>query len=158
MKTCSACKELLPPESFHKKADAKDGLHPNCKPCRSAYEAARYQKVKDRRVAEMREYYRSNRNKWPAYVAKWNKANRGAMAANTAAYKARKLQATAKNDPAIDYVYYAADVIKGVYGGRPDVDHMVPLKNDLVCGLHVAQNLQLLSHRKNCAKGNTWLP
>jgi hypothetical protein len=106
----------------------------------------------------MREYYRSNRNKWPAYTAKWNKANPHNMLANTAAYRARKIKATIKEDPAINYFYYAADVISKVYGGKPDVDHIVPLRHDKVCGLHASQNLQLLSHSANCAKGNTWLP
>jgi len=78
--------------------------------------------------------------------------------ANWQRYRARKKQATVRNDPAIDYVYYAADVIKDVYGGRPDVDHIIPLKHDLVCGLHVAQNLQLMSPSANYSKGNTWLP
>lgn len=158
MKTCATCQELLPPETFHKKSDAKDGLHPHCKPCRSIKEATRYAAIKEVRQVEMREYYRANRSKWPNYVRKWNKAHRHHMAANTAAYRARKIKATIKEDPAINYVYYAADVINSVYGGRPDVDHIVPLRHDKVCGLHASQNLQLLSHSANCAKRNIWLP
>ena len=62
------------------------------------------------------------------------------------------------NDPAIDYVYHSADVIKDVYGNRPDVDHIIPLKHDRVSGLHVAQNLQLMNPSANYSKGNTWRP
>ena len=156
MKTCATCKESLPPECFHKKSDSADGLHPHCKPCRSSQEAARYQEKKDQRLVEMREYYKANKNKWPAYVTRWNKAHKGVMAANTAAYRARKKQATIKNDPAIDYFYHAADVIGAVYGRKPDVDHIVPLNGKLVCGLHAANNLQLLSHSQNCSKGAKW--
>lgn len=34
------------------------------------------------------------------------------------------------------------------------VDHIIPLKNDLVCGLHVPSNLRYLSVSDNCKKWN----
>ena len=34
------------------------------------------------------------------------------------------------------------------------VDHIVPLQGTLICGLHVENNLQLMSYSDNCAKGN----
>lgn len=38
------------------------------------------------------------------------------------------------------------------------VDHIVPKINPLVCGLHVAANLQVLHWRPNALKGNNWWP
>ncbi len=39
-----------------------------------------------------------------------------------------------------------------------EVDHIVPLKSDLVCGLHVPWNLQAICRQDHNKKGNLWWP
>ena len=42
--------------------------------------------------------------------------------------------------------------------GCHHVDHIIPLKNDMVCGLHTHDNLQILSKEANLTKNNKLLP
>ena len=37
------------------------------------------------------------------------------------------------------------------------VDHIVPLKGKLVCGLHVHNNLQVITNIENMKKGNRFV-
>lgn len=37
------------------------------------------------------------------------------------------------------------------------VDHIIPLKHDLVCGLHVVANLQIIPGSENLSKNNRFV-
>lgn len=53
------------------------------------------------------------------------------------------------------------DQMKEIYeSAGPDehVDHIVPLKHPLVCGLHVPWNLRVINEKKNLRKSNYYWP
>ena len=69
--------------------------------------------------------------------------------ANTAKYRASKLNATPK--------WANLTVIRRIYADCPvgcQVDHVIPLQGINVCGLHVENNLSYLPARINTSKGN----
>lgn len=95
-----------------------------------------------------------NHEKERARKAAWQKDNRGKYSAHQAKRRASKLKAT----PA----WADLDAIKDVYleaqYQRLTVDHIVPLRSKLVCGLHVLDNLQLLTMSENSRKRNRHWP
>lgn len=81
-----------------------------------------------------------------------------------AAYKrkrdASKLQATPPwFDPdLVKPIYEQAAVLTEVTGQSWEVDHIDPLQGELVCGLHVAENLTAITRSENRAKKNLFTP
>jgi 5-methylcytosine-specific restriction endonuclease McrA len=73
--------------------------------------------------------------------------------ATLAKRRAAKLLATPKfGQDGIEDVYLEAHYF------QMEVDHIIPLVSDKVCGLHVIANLQLLSKSANSAKRNRFDP
>ena len=86
--------------------------------------------------------------------------NRGKIAACNKARKARKLHATPAwaNKFIIEEAYALAQLRTKVMGFKWHVDHIVPLKSPLVCGLHTHDNLQVIPAVANLKKKNIWWP
>lgn len=97
-----------------------------------------------------RSWFNENKTEANQKHAEYKKENRGLYTALENKRRAAKLRATPKwaNHAIIKDMY----VIAARRGQH--VDHIVPLKNGLVCGLHCEDNLQLLDPAENLSKGN----
>ena len=170
MKRCTKCGEIKPIDAYSVQRRSKSGVRAQCKVC--SYEA--YKSWKDnsgyfvdseKRNKYMRDYRRINgpsvKEYMREYMLRWSKENEEKVTAKTARYRSAKLKRTVpwSDSVAIDFVYFSAGVIAKFYGGcKPVVDHIIPLQGKLVSGLHVAENLQLISATQNAEKGNNYDP
>lgn len=95
-----------------------------------------------------------NEDRVKAYGRFWRRENAAHCRARNANRHAAKLRATPKwaNLDAIAEIYATAAQV-GCH-----VDHVVPLRSQLVCGLHCEANLQALPRADNLSKGNRWWP
>lgn len=56
----------------------------------------------------------------------------------------------------IKKIYEQAVLMEKETGIKYDVDHIIPLNGENVTGFHVHNNLQIVTKRKNCEKGNNF--
>ena len=141
-KVCKSCSEDKPLSDYFVDKAGREGRRARCKVCESPANKARFMSYPKR---DRTDYDRIYRRRWRA-------ANRGRDRANGAAYRARKLQATP--------TWADMDAIKDVYLEAAymqlQVDHIIPLQGEKVCGLHVWDNLQLLTAKENQSKNNSF--
>jgi hypothetical protein len=142
--------------------------------CRKHYEATRrslknqwHRAHRDIINARTRSRRIVNREQYNAYAREWNQANReknnaydrkerflhpGISTARSGFRRAHRIQATPRwltKEQKQEMKQFYVDCPKGYH-----VDHIYPLKSNIVCGLHVPWNLQYLSASENLIKGN----
>lgn len=108
-----------------------------------------------------KKYYHNNKDKSRAATKKRLSTPKG-LAEHNARNKKRealKLQAMPvwANQEYIKLFYVGAKIEEARTGKKVDVDHIVPLNHELVCGLHCEHNLQLLTAKANRAKKNIFI-
>jgi len=154
-KVCNQCKEVKPLTDFYKHPKTRDGRFQRCKECKREY----YQKNREEKIAYARKWHQQNKQHKLEYNKSWKKANLGLVNAKQARRRAAKLQATPKwtDLEKIKEVYKEAHRLTKLLGIKMHVDHIIPLQGELVCGLHVPNNLQIITATENLRKSNKLL-
>ena len=130
------------------------------KPLLQAQRAEWYQKNKEAAKERSRKYRQDSAEKVAA-AAKRRKAETRPQANAREAKRnaAKKLALPAWADEGqIQTFYTLAKLLEELTGLPWHVDHIVPLQNDLVCGLHVPANSQVILAAENLRKGSSFDP
>lgn len=186
VKKCSMCKVEMSIDFFPK--SGKRGYHHCCKLCKSIeskkYRLAHKDEVNKRSLdwhEKNHDKSKENSSNWRAsnvehkknYWKKWYLSNRDFVLANkrknndpakNCMYSALRRATKKSHSPQwaikfyIEEAYKLAQLRTKLFGIRWVVDHIVPLKNNLVCGLHSHTNLQVVTESYNASKNNKWWP
>lgn len=153
-------------ECFHKFKLSKDGRKSICKECAITYRKEYYKKNIEKELKYKQEwhlknqkeinkrhrnYNKENKDKIKKYQKQYRKDNKAYFLSQNAKRRAQKLNATLEGFD---------KEIKEIYNNCPEgyhVDHIVPLTNSKVCGLHVPWNLQYLTPEENLKKSNSFI-
>jgi len=149
-KTCRRCFVEKPLSDFYKRylGHKSPGYRSWCKACDYAYS---------------KKWQSKNPEKYKAMLKvsseKWAKRNPSKMRAKWARQWVGEKHATPQwaNNFFIEEIYDLATLRTKVMGFPWHVDHIVPLRHPLVCGLHVENNLQVIPATQNIQKKNRFV-
>lgn len=183
-KICTKCNVEHDINNFPNQKGKRDGKSSHCKPCtlirlklwaekNKEYVRKKVEEYTDKNRDNIQKYWREYhqkhkeiRNKIRAETQKnnrdsankknreWKKRNKDYACFDEGKRRATKIKATPKwaSEEKIKEIYLLANK------ESKHVDHIVPLRSKIVCGLHCEHNLQLLTPKENLLKNNRYWP
>jgi hypothetical protein len=173
MKKCSRCGEEKSLDLFPVRMASQDGLGYKCKACAAAdasvWRASNRERHRaysrrweienrDRANERARQWRAKNKERRAATCRSWNERNQAKRAEQVARRRAKIVTPAWASKSAIAAFYKEAKRLEKETGVKHHVDHIVPLNSDLVCGLHVEHNLQVIPASVNVLKRNLSWP
>lgn len=138
-KVCSKCKKRKRIQEFSPRADRPGKCLSSCKECRKVF-------YKNKRPISTRMKHETKQDS-----GRWNKAKR---------VERTKKAFLLKKDEFNSFVFSEIHKLRLLRNNYThilwEVDHIIPLKNKIVCGLHYWVNLQLIPQTENRRKSNAF--
>lgn len=171
MKRCPKCDKVKELDAFAKDSTRKDKKQVTCKACKKEHKLLNQEKIR----LQDKIYRANNIEKDNARKTKWRLSNpEKALAATKkwcsqhlayrCALQSKRRAAEIQRTPAwlnvghwfeMECVYTYAAALNSV-GLHYHVDHIIPLQGGAVSGLHVPENLQVITAKENMKKGNKY--
>lgn len=175
MKKCSRCATEKDLDCFYRQSASHDGRQAYCKQCNTQYIRKMRSDNPEPHRAAVKKWIGENTQKHSQYCAAWAAKNKekvlesGRKSARKYPHKVvekviRRRRARGKATPAwanrffIAEIYHLARLRTKATGVSHHVDHIVPLRGKLVCGLHVENNLRVIPGKENLSKGISHAP
>jgi hypothetical protein len=176
-KICATCKVQQPTSNFRWN---KTRFESWCKECKSiarkeyyknnknseierakAYHHKTYANKREHKIKTSVEWVKNNPEKYKINAKKCyenTKSKRMAYAAMRRALERNAVPVWFDSvKSSVDAIYAMRDWMNlTMFGIKYEVDHIIPLKNSKVCGLHVPQNLQVIKQFNNRSKANNF--
>lgn len=154
---CLHCPET-DPTKFALRTDTGKSRN-TCNSCRKRRDRARYLAKKEQLLEGIRSNYWQNRDARILQMRAWQKSNPDKVNAKAAKRRATRAKATPKwlteeHNRQIKALYTESVRVTRDTGIKHVVDHIVPLINPNLCGLHVPWNLRVITEIENQKKHN----
>lgn len=149
---CRECKSAVRKEWYqnNKESEIKKA---------KAYHHATYADKREHKIKKAVEWVKNNPDKYKVNYKKCYENTKSKRMAYAGMRRASKRNAvpswfdSVKNS--VDAIYAMRDWMNlTMFGIKYEVDHIIPLKNSKVCGLHVPNNLQIITRFDNRSKQN----
>lgn len=183
MKRCRKCGEYLPLQDFNRRGGGRTDFQSTCRTCSLAVmrewrannpdrireigrqsdrrrSMTRPRHSKEKLIEYGRRSYWKHVEKNRARASLYQRMNRGAVNAVVAGRRKSARQATPSwsIDFFVKEAYELAALRTDTFGFQWHVDHIVPLKSKLVCGLHSHTNIRVIPAALNKSKSNRYWP
>jgi hypothetical protein len=118
------------------------------------------EKFRDRNKRILQAWYERNKENVKAKTKQYYALHKERLRPSSCAKTVRRQKRTARATPkwvdhaAIKSIYMQCAEISKFTGIKHHVDHIIPIRSDLVCGLHVENNLQIIPAIDNHIKSN----
>lgn len=172
-KTCSKCNTEKSHTDYHKRKDTKDGLMYICKACNKNKSRKVWNDKKEELKKWHKDYYKNNRDKILTKKVNYYILNKDTITTRQKQYRENNIidiraRESAKNrrrklatpkwadKQKIEHIYWICKLITDITGIKHHVDHIIPLQGKNISGLHVPENLQILTAEENLRKGNRY--